>query len=195
MRPDYPYLSRLARKVRYYTQMVHTGHRLFKKVTSRPQLATMAVKAAMGEGLVLPNSKYIGPFNPMDKGKPESITDAHAYQHDIDYDDYIRHGVAAEKVYSSYSDADERLKNKAYQHMHRDPNAMAAWAGMKTKELLYQTGFIPKLDDFKVYGASKKPSQPNPHQANSNQYRKMKYTMTAHDIHWDLHKNMRIYST
>jgi hypothetical protein len=134
-------------------------------------VAKVVTDAARGKGIVLPGSKYIGPGNSMKKGTPKTKADADAYQHDIDYDNYIKSGkVSANKVYTRYSDADDRLRKKAGKNAHKDPNAMAAYLGMSGKKLLNKTGLVGRVRDKDVYGASGKPSEQSEYQADSDKY-------------------------
>lgn len=151
-------------------QTIRTGKKLAKRVTNPLALAKVVKTAAKGEGIVLPGSKYIGPGNRMDKGTPTSRADALAYQHDIDYDNYIKAGVPAKKVYTGYSDADSRLRSQARKTMHKDPNALAAFAGMSAKKLLAKSGLTKRIRDRDVYGQSGKPAIPSEYQSQSDKY-------------------------
>lgn len=106
--------------------------------------AKFVVDAIRGKGLVLPGSKYIGPGNEMNKGKPVDEADANAYQHDIDYDNYLKKGHKAKHVYTGWSDADERLLRKTKADT---PNGLAVNIGMGAKKLLHKTGLTKRIRD------------------------------------------------
>lgn len=109
----------------------------------------MLIDAARGEGMVLPGSKYIGPGNRMNKGKPKDKNDAAAYQHDVDYDNYIKKGVKKKHVYTGFSDADKRLMKKADL---TKPSGVAVYGGMKAKQVLNKLGLTKRIRDKDVYG-------------------------------------------
>ncbi len=113
--------------------------RLVGKVANPLFIPQMAAKQALGLGMTLPGSKYIGPKNPMTLGKPTSKADAAAFEHDKAYDNYIKQGIPAKKVYGSYSKADKVLMNKADV---TTPSGLAAYLGMASKKL-----FQPKLKE------------------------------------------------
>lgn len=106
----------------------------------------MLYNAAKGRGMVLPGSKYIGPGNYMNKGKPRDKADAAAKQHDIDYGKMIKAGHKAKDVYLGYSDADKRLMKRADV---TTPSGLAAYGGMKAKQLLNKTGLTKRIRDKK----------------------------------------------
>ena len=167
-------IRNLVRKVKKAGQQAHTAGKLFRRVTNPKNVAKMATNAIRGKGLVLPGSKYIGPGNAMNKGKPTSRADAQAFQHDIDYDNYVKQGkVKPRHVYTGYSDADERLYQGAKKNMHKDPNALAAVLGMGAKKLINKTGLTKRIRDRDVY-QNGKPLQANQHQLLANKYNKEK---------------------
>jgi hypothetical protein len=164
----------IAKKAKYAGQVGITAARLASRVANPKNIAKMAAQKATGKGLVLPGSKYIGPGNKMNKGKPTSKADADAYQHDIDYDNYLKQGkVKSSTVYTGYSDADERLLKSSKKRMHKDPNALAATLGMGGKKLLNKIGLTKRIRDKDVYKKSGG-KVPTPHslQSTSNQYQK-----------------------
>jgi hypothetical protein len=165
-------MKKLIKGVKYGAQLAHTTGKLAKRVTNPHNAAKMVGNAALGKGVVLPGSKYIGPGNSMKKGKPTTKADADAYQHDIDYDNYIKSGQKSSKVYTRYSDADDRLRKKSAKNMHKDPNALAAWAGMSAKHLLHKSGLVGRVRDKDVYGAGGKPKTPSEYQKDSDSYQK-----------------------
>lgn len=165
-------MKRLIKSVKRSAQTAHTAGKLISRVTKPSNIAKVGINALRGEGVVLPGSKYIGPKNSMKKGTPTTKADADAYQHDIDYDDYIKHGVKPSKVYTRYSDADDRLRKKSSKQKHKDPNALAAWAGMSGKRLLHKSGLVGRVRDKDVYGPNAKPSTPNEYQKDSDSYQK-----------------------
>ena len=95
------------------TRKIVDAHRKLARRLSKPKnLRNMMSEFIRGKGLVLPGSKYIGPGNEMNKGAPVDEADANAYQHDLDYDKYLKQGHSKFKVYTGYSDADKRLLKK-----------------------------------------------------------------------------------
>ena len=149
---------------------INTG-KLFKRVSNPIKLAKAIGGAARGKGFVLPGSKYIGPGNPMNRGSPKSKADALAYQHDVDYADYLKAGVKKKHLYTGYSDADARLMKESKKHLADDPSAIATYAGMGAKKLLNKTGLTKRIRDKDIYAKSGgKPAEPNIYQANATAY-------------------------
>ncbi len=109
----------------------------------------MVKNLVKGKGLTLPGSKYIGPGNPMNRGKPVDKADANAYQHDIDYDNYLKKGVKKKDVYLGYSDADERLLKNTKADT---PNGLAVNLGIGAKKVLNKIGLTKRIRDKDVYG-------------------------------------------
>lgn len=103
--------------------------------------ATFLIGGIGGEGWLLPGSKYIGPGNRMNKGKPRSAADAAALQHDKDYDEMIKSGIKPSKVYTRFSDADQRLMNRSD---ITTADGLATYVGMAGKKALYKLGLTGK---------------------------------------------------
>ncbi len=121
----------------------------------------MVVNAARGKGLVLPGSKYIGPGNALNKGKPRGKADAAALKHDLAYDDYIKKGKVKKKdVYLGFSDADKRLMKGSDTTTSA---GLATYAGMKAKHILNKVGLTKRIRDKDVYGETEKPALANDH--------------------------------
>lgn len=80
----------------------------------------------------------------MNKGKPVDKADANAYQHDVDYDNYIKQGHKAKDVYLGYSDADERLLRNTKANT---PNGLAVNLGMLAKKGLNKLGVTKRIRD------------------------------------------------
>lgn len=118
---------------------VNLGRRLANPINQ----AKTIVNAARGKGLVLPGSKYIGPGNSLNRGKPKSKADAAALQHDKDYDATIKkHGnKIKKKLYLGFSDADQRLMNRSD---ITTPDGLATWGGMAIKKAGYKLGLTGK---------------------------------------------------
>lgn len=116
---------------------VELGQKLLNPINQ----VKFAHKAIKGEGFVLPGSKYIGPGNRMDLGKPTSSADAAAYQHDKDYDAMIKKGIPKKKVYLGFSDADQRLMDRSDV---TTSDGLATYLGMGGKKLLYKAGLTGK---------------------------------------------------
>ena len=112
---------------------VELGQKLLNPINQ----AKFVYKAAKNEGFILPGSKYIGPGNRMDLGAPTSPADAAAYQHDKDYDAMIKSGIPKKKVYTHFSDADQRLLDRSDV---TTPDGLATYLGMGGKKLLYGLG-------------------------------------------------------
>lgn len=117
----------------------------FKTVTNPNFIPKVMQSGIRGQGFIYPGSKYIGPGNPMDKGAPATKADANAYQHDLDYDNYIKKdGHAPWKVYLGFSDADQRLIDNTPLD---DDQAVAVNYGMNFKKALNKTGLTPTIKD------------------------------------------------
>lgn len=152
--------KKVAKNVKYAGEVGVAGAKLAGRLANPVRQAKFAVDAARGEGFVLPGSKYIGPGNRMDKGKPVNQADANAYQHDVDYDNYLKKGHKAKDVYLGYSDADQRLLKNTKANT---PEGLAVVLGMGAKKLLNKTGLTKRIRDTDVVGgggASKKVVQP-----------------------------------
>jgi len=59
--------------------------------------------------LTLPGYRYLGPFNRLDKGPPQNVSDAAAREHDVAYERYIEEGL---NPYFNYNEADEEFLEK-----------------------------------------------------------------------------------
>lgn len=59
--------------------------------------------------LTLPGYSYLGPFNRLDKGPPKNVSDSAAYEHDVEYERYIKGGL---NPYLNYNEADEEFLEK-----------------------------------------------------------------------------------
>lgn len=137
----------VAKKVHYAGKVGVAGAKLAGRLANPARQAKFVADAVRGEGFVLPGSKYIGPGNRMDKGKPVNQADANAYQHDIDYDNYLKKGHKAKDVYTGYSDADERLLKNTKADT---PEGLAVVLGMGAKKLLNKTGLTKRIRDTDV---------------------------------------------
>lgn len=116
--------------------------RLANKVTNPINQAKFVAKGLTGGGFVLPGTKYIGPGNRMDLGKPVNSADAAAYQHDLDYDDMInKHKKKKAKVYWGFSDADQRLMDRSDV---TTPDGLATFMGMGVKKGINRLGLSGK---------------------------------------------------
>jgi len=110
-------------------------------MTNPYNIGKVAVGAARGKGVVMPGSKYIGPGNPMNLGKPLNSADAAARLHDMDYDKILKSGVKPSKLYVGYSKADERLmKRSDVTTVH----GLATYGGMAVKKGLWRLGLTGK---------------------------------------------------
>jgi len=115
--------------------------RLAARMQNPYNIGKMAAGAVSGKGLVLPGSKYIGPGNPLNRGKPTSKADAAARLHDIDYDRLLKQGVKSSKLYLGFSKADERLMKRSDV---TTPEGLATFGGMAVKKGLYKLGLTGK---------------------------------------------------
>lgn len=140
-------VKHVAKKVHYAGQVGKAGVDLARKIKNPYNAAKFVGNAVRGEGFVLPGSKYIGPGNRMDKGAPVDEADANAYQHDIDYDNYLKKGHSKKDVYLGYSDADERLLKNTKANT---ASGLAVNLGMGAKKLLNKTGLTKRIRDTDV---------------------------------------------
>lgn len=116
--------------------------RLASKVTNPINQAKFVAKGVTGGGFVLPGTKYIGPGNRMDLGKPVNAADAAAYQHDLDYGNLINVKKKKKaKVYWGFSDADQRLMNRSDV---TTPDGLATYMGMGVKKTINRLGLSGK---------------------------------------------------
>ena len=137
-------VKHVAKKVKYAGEVGKAGVDLARKIKNPYNAAKFVADAARGEGFVLPGSKYIGPGNKMNKGAPVDEADANAYQHDIDYDNYLKKGHSKKDVYLGYSDADERLLKNTKANT---ASGLAVNLGMGAKKLLNKTGLTKRIRD------------------------------------------------
>lgn len=137
-------LKKFGKDVRHGLRVVKAAHQLAGRVANPINRHKFKINAARGKGFVLPGSKYIGPGNEMNKGKPVDQADANAYQHDLDYDAYIKKGHKARDVYTGWSDADKRLLKNTKADT---PNGLAVNLGMGAKKLLHKTGLTKRIRD------------------------------------------------
>lgn len=141
-------IKKIAKKtiknIRHTAKVVRAGYGAAKRLANPSNQAKMIGNALAGKGLVFPGSKYIGPGNEMNKGKPVDEADANAYQHDMDYDNYLKKGRSKKDVYLGYSDADKRLLKNT---KATTPNGFVVKAGMHAKRLLNKTGLTARVRD------------------------------------------------
>lgn len=106
------------------------------------KMGKVAVNAARGKGVVYPGSKYIGPGNPMNRGKGTSSADRAAYKHDVAYGKYLDKGVKPMKLYAGYSEADKKLmKDSDVTTKH----GLVTYGGMAVKKGMYKLGLSGKM--------------------------------------------------
>lgn len=137
-------LKKIGKTAVHGAKVASAASRLGLRLANPVNRAKFVANAVRGEGFVLPGSKYIGPGNRMDKGKPVNEADANAYQHDIDYDNYLKKGHKAFDVYTGYSDADERLLKNT---KATTPEGLAVVAGMGIKKGLNKLGLTKRIRD------------------------------------------------
>ena len=146
-------LKRVGKKIKYAGEVGVAGARLAARVKNPINQAKFAYNAIRGKGFVLPGSKYIGPGNEMNKGKPVDKADANAYQHDVDYDNYLKKGHKPLHVYTGWSDADKRLLKNTKANT---PSGLAVNLGMLAKKALHKTGLTKRIRD------TDNPTKPRP---------------------------------
>lgn len=137
-------MRKLLNDVKHAARIGKAGVQLLAKVKNPYEQAKFLLNAARGKGFVLPGSKYIGPGNELNKGKPVDEADANALQHDYDYDNYLKKGHKAKDVYTGWSDADDRLLKKTKADT---PNGLAVNLGIGAKKLLHKTGLTKRIRD------------------------------------------------
>ena len=136
--------KKIVKKAKYGAQVAKSAAVLGMRMRNPVRQAKFVSDAVRGKGFVLPGSKYIGPGNEMNKGKPVDEADANAYQHDKDYDAYIAKGHKPRDVYTGWNDADDRLLKKTKANT---PNGLAVVLGMGAKKLLHKTGLTKRIRD------------------------------------------------
>lgn len=139
--------KQIGKKVKYGAEVGLAAADLAQRVVNPINRVKFAAKALKGEGFVFPGSKYIGPGNRMDLGEPVNEADANAYQHDIDYDNYLKQGHSPFHVYTSWSDADKRLLEKTKANT---AEGLAVNLGMLAKKGLFKLGLTKRLRDRDV---------------------------------------------
>ena len=144
-----PVVRKIGGKIKHVAKVGKAAVQLKARVSNPKNQVKFVSDAVRGKGFVLPGSKYIGPGNEMNKGKPVDRADANAYQHDVDYDNYIKKGVSKRKVYTGWSDADARLLKNT---KATTPNGLAVNLGMGAKKLAYKAGLTSRIRDSDVYG-------------------------------------------
>ncbi len=106
------------------------------------KMGKVVVDGVRGKGWVYPGSKYIGPGNEMDLGKPKSSADAAAYEHDVAYGNYLDKGVSKKKLYLGFSKADQKLMDKSDL---TTTHGVATYGGMALKKGLYTLGLTGSM--------------------------------------------------
>lgn len=112
-----------------------------RDLTDPKKMGKVAADALDGKGLIYPGSKYIGPGNAMNKGTPNSTADAAAFQHDKDYDQYLKDGHSEKRVYAGFSGADQRLMDRSDV---TTTHGLATYGVMGVKKGLYKLGLTGK---------------------------------------------------
>ena len=139
-------LKKTARKAKFAAKVGVAAAKVIKTLGDPRNQAKMVTNLARGKGLVYPTSTYIGPGNSI-KGKnaggrkAKSKTDRAAYEHDKAYQETLARGVKPSKLYLGFSDADQRLLDKA------DPtteHGLVAAIGMGAKKIGHQLGLTGK---------------------------------------------------
>lgn len=87
--------------------------------------------------LTLPGYSYLGPFNRLDKGPPQGVSDAAAREHDIAYEQYIEEGL---NPYLNYNEADEEFLQKVSKESDYGGRIATGLFGLKKR-------FFPRFSD------------------------------------------------
>lgn len=99
--------------------------------------------AAQGKGFLYPGSKYIGPGNKLDSGKPTSQADAVAREHDYQYDYLLKKG---KNPYWTFNEADRHAIRRVKTHT---PAGAAVFMGLSAKRLLPSDRTpVPLIPDY-----------------------------------------------
>lgn len=137
-------ITSVGKKVVHGAKIAGATASLAARVTNPVNIAKIAVNAARGKGVVLPGSNYIGPGNEMIGKKPTSKNDEAAFKHDTDYGDYLKAGVSKKDLYGGFSDADQRLMDRADLTKY---DGVAAYAGMGIKKLKHKITGSKRIKD------------------------------------------------
>lgn len=109
-------------------------------------------KAVSGKGLTYPGTRYIGPGNKLNEGKPKSKADRAAYVHDHEYDQLLKKGV---NPYTTFNRADRKMIKNA--DLTTD-EGLALWLGMNAKRIFRRDSTeLDKVEPWEAkYGKKKK---------------------------------------
>ncbi len=138
------------------SEMAAAAAQLAARLANPFNAGKMLSNAAIGKGIVLPGSNYIGPGNPMDR-EVLSYGDFLAKKHDEAYGHYLDAGHTKTNVYGGFSEADKELMESSDLST---PEGMATYLGMKIKEYsAYLTGLgVPPLPSPSPQKSQKKPN-------------------------------------
>ncbi len=128
------------------------GKELFLRMANKKNLKEFYHKAKTGQGYILPGSKYIGPGNPLNLGKPMSRGDRLAMYHDRSYHTYLKAGVSPYDLYTGFADSDQRLMNKSDK---ATAEGFTTYYGMGAKKAANRTGLTKRIRDNEVFGSRK----------------------------------------
>lgn len=130
-----------AKKAIYAAKVGKAVGGVARDIVNPLKMGKVAVNAVRGKGVVYPGSKYIGPGNAMNKGKPTSSGDKAAYEHDLDYDRLLKQGVKPKRLYLGHSSADQRAMDKSDL---TTKHGVAVYGGMAIKKGMYKLGLTGK---------------------------------------------------
>ena len=133
-----------AGKAVYGAKVAGATASLAARVVNPLNVTKTVVNAARGKGVVLPGSNYIGPGNEMNGQKPTSKNDEAAFKHDTDYNDYLKAGVSKHDLYGGFSDADQRLMQRADLTKY---DGVAAYLGMGIKKIKHKLTGSKRIKD------------------------------------------------
>lgn len=119
------------------------GKMVAKTIVHAPQILYHAV---VDGKLLYPGTKYIGPGNKDDEGRPTSRADRLAYQHDHQYGQLQKLGV---DPYTHWNKADEWLVQHA---KPEDDEQMALILGMRIKKKMNTKTDSTKIHAVKSWG-------------------------------------------
>ena len=107
-----------------------------KGLKNSPQVALKYMKTG---AMTYPGSRYIGPGNKLDMGRPKTYGDHLAYIHDHQYDELLKKGA---NPYGTFNRADRQLLKKA--DPRKKDQAPVYW-GMQLKKLFQKKNMKHKV--------------------------------------------------
>lgn len=136
-----------------YALGIVKAHAKLGSVLANPKTYVQVAKGyRKGKGIVLPGSRYIGPFNPLpdqitEEWLPKTPGDYSAYLHDRRYGMMIDAGYRANDIYLGYSRADEEMIGRAKQNLD-DYQSLVGLYGIGAKQVISKTGLTSSTIGF-----------------------------------------------